>query len=423
MADRRDMLTKYSFGMGDRFAHQAKTQLKAIQKAKKKGVHITPVWNKSFREHQIIGSESMTTRIQADLAVQELGWEDSYLLDADHINLSNVDFFMGTCDFFTLDVADYIGKPADANVVKDFVEKNKKYCGKLALPGLDLSFEITEELIQSVAEKYLFAVQQAAEIHAHISRTKSPETFVIEVSMDETDEPQTPVEMLLILAMIAKEGIPIDTIAPKFSGRFNKGVDYVGDVAQFEKEFEQDVLVLKYAAEHFGLKESLRLSVHSGSDKFAIYPGINRIIRRHGIGLHVKTAGTTWLEEVIGLAEAGGSGLAVAKKVYAAALGRYDELAAPYATVIDIDPAQLPSVEAVDAWSSIEYVKALRHDQSCPDYNPGFRQLIHVAYKVAYELGDEYLSALDEHRETVARNVTKNLLERHLLPLFGAESE
>jgi len=92
-------LGKYSFGVGDRFAHQAKAQLKAIIMAKEKGVAITPVWNKSYREHQTIGSDTVATREQADLAVQGLGWRDSYLLDADHINLTNVDFFMDTCDF------------------------------------------------------------------------------------------------------------------------------------------------------------------------------------------------------------------------------------------------------------------------------------------------------------------------------------
>ena len=141
--------------------------------------------------------------------------------------------------------------------------------------------------------------------------------------------------------------------------------------------------------------------------------------RKFGTGLHVKTAGTTWLEEIIGLAEAGDDGLAVAKKIYANALARYDELAAPYAAVINIDPALLPSVETVNGWSSDDYVNALRHDLDCPDYNPGFRQLIHVAYKVAYELGDEYIQALEKHEETVAKNVTHNLLNRHILPIFG----
>ncbi|MDE0838173.1 MAG: tagaturonate epimerase family protein, partial [Kiritimatiellae bacterium] len=187
----------------------------------------------------------------------------------------------------------------------------------------------------------------------------------------------------------------------------------------FEKEFELDVAALRFASEQFGLKECLRLSIHSGSDKFSIYPVMNRIIKKFDTGLHLKTAGTTWLEEVIGLAEAGGDGLAVAKKVYVGALNRYDELAAPYAAVIDIDPQQLPSIETVNGWSSENYVRTLRHDPDCPDYNPSFRQLIHVAYKVAFELGDEYMQALEKHADIVGKNVTHNFLERHIIPIFG----
>ncbi len=410
---------KYSFGIGDRFGREGEAQLEAFQRAKTAGIEVTPVWNKSNREHQTVHTEPALVRTEADAAVAALGWDGAWYVDADHISLANVDGFIEASDFFTLDVAEEIGKAAASADVDVFVASMEKFIGQIDLPGLDEKLSVGEEDVRRIATNYLCAVQEAGRIYRHISETKAD--VQIEVSMDETSDPQSPVEMLFILAMIAQEEIPVDTIAPKFSGRFNKGVDYVGDVAQFEKEFEQDVAVLRFAAEQFGLKPGLRLSVHSGSDKFAIYPGINRIIKKYNAGLHVKTAGTTWLEEVIGLAEAGGDGLALAKKIYAGALSRYDELAAPYATVIDIDPAKLPSVERVNAWSREEYANALRHEQGCPDYNPGFRQLIHVAYKVAYELGDEFFQALEKHREVIALNVTFNILNRHLLPIFRCD--
>jgi len=149
--------------------------------------------------------------------------------------------------------------------------------------------------------------------------------------------------MFFILKMIAEQGIPAQTIAPKFTGRFNKGVDYVGDVAQFSREFEEDVLVIDYAIKEFGLPENLKLSIHSGSDKFSIYPAIRHIIKKYDKGIHVKTAGTTWLEEVIGLALAGGEALQLAKDIYKSALSRQEELCAPYADVIDIKQNELPS--------------------------------------------------------------------------------
>src|SRR5205814_4623334 len=132
---------------------------------------------------------------------------------------------------------------------------------------------------------------EAGRIYRHIEKTKGP-GFITEISMDETDRPQTPPELLVILAAIADERIPAQTIAPKFTGRFNKGVDYVGDVAQFETEFNDDLAVIHFAVEQYGLPDNLKLSVHSGSDKFSLYPPIGRALRRHDAGLHLKTAGT-----------------------------------------------------------------------------------------------------------------------------------
>ena len=125
--------------------------------------------------------------------------------------------------------------------------------------------------MERIAGKYLLAVQEAGKIYRHIAQMKGEGKFITEVSMDETDSPQTPPELLVILAALADEGIPIQTIAPKFTGRFNKGVDYVGNVGQFEKEFNDDLAVIAFAVKQYGLPGTLKLSVHSGSDKFSIY--------------------------------------------------------------------------------------------------------------------------------------------------------
>jgi len=268
------------------------------------------------------------------------------------------------------------------------------------------------------AAKYLFAVQEAGRIYRRIEAWKGAGNFITEVSMDETDCPQTPPELLLILAAIADQKIPIQTIAPKFTGRFNKGVDYVGDVRQFSTEFAQDLAVLAHAAGAYGLPENLKLSVHSGSDKFSIYGPIREALRKVDAGVHVKTAGTTWLEELIGLAEAGGEGLALAKEVYGEAYSHREELCRPYAAVIDIDHARLPAPALVSAWSSEQYMAALRHDPSCPEFNPSVRQLLHVGYKVAAKMGARYLIMLEECEEPISRNVTENLFQRHIQPLF-----
>jgi len=410
---------KFTFGVGDRFAHQAASQLAAFQLAAQAGVDLVPVWNKSNREHLIIGSEPSGTRAAADKAVADLGWTQPYLLDADHINLKTVDRFVAPCDFFTLDVADDIGEAAEPADIEAFIGKHPELLGTVSIAGIDAPFEITRADIEKTADQFLKATQKAGAIYRHIVEAKGgSDDFVTEVSMDETDKPQTPPELLVILAAIADQGIPIQTIAPKFTGRFNKGVDYVGDVAAFEKEFNDDLAVIAHAIASYGLPSSLKLSVHSGSDKFSIYPAIRRALARTGAGLHIKTAGTSWLEELIGLAEAGGAALDLAKKIYATALSKKAALCEPYATVIDIDDARLPSTEEVNGWTSDQYTGALRHDQSNPLYNAHFRQLLHVGFKVAAQLGDTYLDALKANEAIVAKNVTTNLFDRHMKPLF-----
>ena len=375
---------KYSFGVGDRFAHEGINQLKALIEAEERfGVHFVPVWNKSNREHQIVGTEPAETRAEADAAVKALNYKGQYFVDADHINLNNVDRFIDSSDFLTIDVADYIGKSG------------------------------------SMEERFLPAIKEAGRIYRHIAEKKGADNFVTEVSMDEVDEAQTPEELRYILREIAKEGIPVQTIAPKFTGRFNKGVDYRGDLARFEREFEQDLMVIDEAVREYGLPANLKLSIHSGSDKFSIYPIMGRLIRKHDKGIHIKTAGTTWLEENIGLAVADPAALELAKKIYVNALGRMAELTVPYATVIDVDVTKLPTPEEVAKWDADTYARTMRHNQEDPLYNPSFRQLIHVSYKIAAELADEFLPALEKHTDVLGEQITANLCDRHIARLFS----
>ena len=412
-------LGKFSIGVGDRFSHQGKAQLRAIMRANETGLEINPVWNKSNREHTYVHSEPIDTRREADEAVKALGYNGQYFVDADHINLSTVDRFVEVSDFFTLDVASFIGKPSAQEDIDKFIASCEKYMGELQIPGMEKPLSITKELLEDIANKFLSATQQASEIYAYLVDKKGVGNFITEVSMDEVEKPQTPVEMLFILKMLADKGVPAQTIAPKFTGRFNKGVDYVGNLEQFAKEFEEDVLVIDFAVKEFGLPEELKLSVHSGSDKFSIYPIMAEIINRYDKGLHLKTAGTTWLEEVIGLAKADGEGLVLAKKIYANSLNRKDELCAPYADVIDIDGSKLPTIEEVNSWDSEKYQNTLRHIPGHPDYNANFRQLIHVAYAVASELGKEYTDLLEKYEDIVGGCVEENIYERHLKRLFS----
>jgi hypothetical protein len=401
-------LGKFSIGMGDRFGREADSQLAAVIAAKNCGVDVTPVWNKSNREHTLIGSRPEDVREAAARAVKSAGWTGAWFTDADHVNLGTFGKFAASCDFFTLDVADKVGKPASDS------ETASCLASLAGVPG------VSHETARASASKYLAAVLEAGRVYKNLSAAKQVEKFVVEVSMDETDRPQTPEEFLCILKMIADEKIPADTIAPRFCGRFNKGIDFRGDLVQFESEFDALVAALVRAKKEFGLKSGLKLSVHSGSDKWSVYPVISRIIRKYGEGLHLKTAGTTWLEELAGLAESGSEGLALCKKIYRLSLPRFDELCGPYKDVLEIVPARIPLVALVDGWSAEEFCRALRNDPFDERFNPDFRQFLHVSFRVAAEQGGEFTDLLEKHHGLIGERVKYNLLKRHIMPLFGS---
>ena len=166
-------LGKYSMGIGDRFGHQGKNQLAALKIAKEAGVDITPVWNKSYREHQIVGTYPADVREEADAAVATMMWQGPYFVDADHINLNSVDLFLEASDFFTLDVADHIGEKAGDEDIRSFIERHARFLGELVVTDIHEPLQITGSFIEDIALKYLFAVQEAGRIYRHLAEKKT----------------------------------------------------------------------------------------------------------------------------------------------------------------------------------------------------------------------------------------------------------
>jgi len=198
-------INSISFGMGDRFAQQGIAQLKAIQKARSLGINITPVWNKSFREHKTVGSSQQSVRNEADQATRALKWQDTYLVDADHINFSNVDGFIDYSDFFTIDVAEYIDQKSSDHQIRDFVKSNQSFTGTFKIPGIITPFNISEDYIWQVGEKFLLAAEEASKVYRHILSKKGPGNFIPEISMDEVDDPQSPAELFFILSALKRK--------------------------------------------------------------------------------------------------------------------------------------------------------------------------------------------------------------------------
>lgn len=411
-------MQKYSIGTGDRFGHQAKAQIKAVIKAEEKGLDIDLVWNKSHREHLVTKTSPLDVLKEAQEAVRKLEWKGNYYIDADHIGISNVDLYIDSCNYFTLDVAEFIGKKASVDDINVFINKYKKYIGQISIPNIKEKFNVESELLYKIANEYLFAVKEANKIYQKIEEKKGKNNFITEISMDETNKPQKPIEILFILAIIAEEKIPIQTFAPRFYGIFHKGVDFKGDINQFTKEFDEVLAVIQFAIAEFSLPDTLKLSIHSGSDKFSIYKIINKAIKKFNTGVHLKTSGTTWLEELASLAIVGDDSLNIAKEIYIEAYNKLNELIKPYSSVVEINKSNLPSPTIVEKWTSQDYYRAIHHDISCKDYNPDFRQLLHIGYKVAAEMGSRFINALKQHEDLIAPNVIENLFRRHIKPLF-----
>ena len=411
-------LEKYSFGMGDRFGKEGTAQLHAIQEINNMGIEVVPIWNKSNREHAIIGSSPAMVRKEAMDAVTNCSYQGKYYTDADHINSDTVDQFINSHDFFTMDVAHFIGIKPDAESIAGFISGYSRYLGPMHIPGIERPFEVTPKFLEGLANNYLTAICEVQKIYNHLCSVKGKDNFVAEISVDEATSVQSPLELFFILALLKEKGVEAQTIAPKFSGLFAKGIDYIGDIDQFAREIDQDVAIIHHAVEELGMPSNLKLSIHSGSDKFSIYPAIRAAMLKQDAGIHVKTAGTTWLEEVIGLAESGTEGLNMAKEIYCQSLHRFDELSAPYASVLHIDRTMLPPDHEVRSWKGTRFSEALTHNSQCANYNPHLRQLMHVGYKVAAEMGSAFQSMLVKHAEIIGEGVKNNLLERHLKPLF-----
>lgn len=410
-------LRKYSIGTGDRFGMQAEAQLRAVIDACTEDSAIDIVWNKSYREHSIIASSPESVRIEAERAVDILKWTGNYFIDADHITLDTVKDFIESSDFFTIDVASAIGGRIEDSEKEYFLKRNAAYIGKD--PGFIGSEEsITKDSLLKIASLYLPAVKEAARIYKYIEERKGRGQFICEVSMDEISAAQKPVELLFILEALGNERIPVGTIAPKFSGKFNKGIDYIGNIENFEREFESDLRVLEFTRTNFDLPQALKLSLHSGSDKFSLYPIINKQIRKYNTGIHVKTAGTTWLEELIGLSLSGDEGLNFVKYVYSAAIKNIEALSAPYSDVIDINKDNLPDPRETLTWDRDKFAATLSHNSSNSQYNSDIRQLMHIAYKFAAERIEEFRELVYQNRETVSACVYNNILERHIKALF-----
>jgi len=329
-----------SAGLGDRLGLATPGHVRAMRAA---GGSIGPIFaQQSMREMQRTGRTPQQVMDDATWGIFQEGWREGVGADADHLKTpADIDACMGAgFTFFTIDPGEYVdgsAETADLSGLRETAGKlppdaQPRATGLLGrsidVEGRTLHFD-EPALLKAVA-KYGRAVGHVAMMSRHLARSAGGRPCELEVSVDETEQPTSAVEHVYIANELRRMGVEWVSLAPRFIGRFEKGVDYIGDVAAFEA----DLAVHAAIARQFG---PYKLSLHSGSDKFSIYPAAMRQTR--GL-VHLKTAGTSYLEALRTIAAIQPDFF---REIYVFARERYETDRASYHVSAQLERAPLPA--------------------------------------------------------------------------------
>jgi len=407
---------RQSMGTGDRLGLATPGHVRAAR-----GTGITPVLaQQSIREMTRTLRSPEQVMDDATWGVFEEGCRDGFGSDADHLKTTDdIDkTFSAGFRFFTIDPGEYVDNGASRDDMAALKAKRKKlpwdelettegdyrkqFADRTFPVGLGMELTFTEEDALRAVVKYGRPVAHTTRLYRHLDKLAAGRPFELEMSVDETDTPTSIHEHFYVAHELKRLGVKVASLAPRFVGDFEKGIDYKGDLDAFEESFTKHVKVAK----HFG---PYKISIHSGSDKFAIYP---IAAKRAGKLAHVKTAGTSYLEALrtIGQVDAD-----LFREILAFAFERYDEDKATYH--VSAKPETLPKPEEMkdDELSGIL------------DINDG-RQLLHVTYGSvltvkneagAYRFRDRLLDALRANEETHYDIVAAHF-RKHMAPFVGA---
>jgi tagaturonate epimerase len=284
-----------SFGFGDRLGLATPGHIASVR-----GTKFAPIFaQQSVRENIRTGRAPQQVMDDARRAVDAAQWDSPWGADADHLkSLDDIPPFVEAgYTFFTVDPGEYVDNSADTDSLEILERKTASLdWDELSAMYLDQKDEqvwgrFETESLMRAAIKYGKAIQHAVTMFQRLSQMK--DQFDFEVSIDETDSPTKPLEHFFIANELTRRNVKFTSLAPRFIGRFEKGVDYIGDLEALDAELEKHAAVTSY----FG---TYKLSLHSGSDKFSVYP---LVVKHWGAHIHVKTAGTSYLEALRVLAK------------------------------------------------------------------------------------------------------------------------
>ena len=386
-----------SIGCGDRLGLATIGQLRAARKYR-----LAPVLaQQSIRELTLTGRTFRNVVDDATFMVFMEDYRDGYGADGDHLkNIPDIDAALDAgMPMITLDLSEVMNAAAgdwsDDEVNAAFAalpeaEKQKALAGyadqNYVLDGMKV--EISAADARRCAVMYNRALDFAEQVHGHLKQRRGEE-FDLEISIDETTSPTLPSHHLYIARELMLRGVAVTSIAPRFIGEFQKAVDYIGDTAEFARQFKVHARI----ARAFG---NYKISVHSGSDKFAVYPSIGQNTRHY---LHLKTAGTSWLVAVAMLAEKEPS---LYRKMHRAALENFDEMLKLYHITADLNRIPEP-----DTLSDAELPALMTQ--------PDARQLLHITYGpiLTGPLRGEFFAAMHKHHAAYTEAVRKHF-QKHL---------
>jgi tagaturonate epimerase len=398
-----------SAGLGDRLGLATAGHVRAVRAA---GGSLAPIFaQQSIREMTRTGRSPQQVMDDATWGIFGEGWQGGAGADADHLKTSaDIDTCLAAgFTLFTIDPGDHVDGRAEtaspselrelaAQLPPDHQPRTSGLLGRSCeVEGRTLHFD--EPTLLKAAVKYGRAVAHVARLYRHLQHQAGQQPFELEVSVDETEQPTTPLEHIYLASELRRQGVAWVSLAPRYIGRFEKGVDYIGDLAAFEADLAMHAAI----ARQFG---TYKLSLHSGSDKFSIYPAAMR--QTHG-RVHLKTAGTSYLEALRTVAALAPN---LFCEIYAFAHERYETDRASYHVSAQRERAPQPGA-VTDLPNVLNQFDA--------------REILHVTFGSVLtapttdgrrRFGDRLLGLLSAHPEAYAANLEAHFL-RHLKPFVA----
>jgi hypothetical protein len=398
---------KESVGCGDRLGLATPGHIRAVRGA---GSFSPILAQQSMRENARTGRSPQDVMDDALWGAFQEGWREPWGADADHLKTTaDVDLCAAAgYTFYTVDPGDHVDNEAHSAAFEELKKKvhalpwdeledspealHERYLNR-SFEVEDLVLEFDHTTLARAAAKYGRAVAHTARMYRHLAEVMGNRPFELEVSVDETETPTSPAEHLFVASELRRLGVQWVSLAPRYIGRFEKGVDYIGDLSEFETELAKHAAIARVLGPY-------KLSIHSGSDKFSVYP----IFARHaGDLVHLKTAGTSYLEALRAIA---GVAPGFFREILAFARERYDEDKATYHVSADPAKVPLPSEMSDDQLAGVL------------DLFDG-REVLHVTFgSVLDRYGERLLATLNAHEEAHYAALESHF-RRHLTPFVN----